>query len=188
MSNIFFTSDTHFGHNKEFVWKARGFESVEDHAEGLIKNWNSVVKPDDIVYHLGDMSLSTEYEEKSLQWVKRLNGNICWIVGNHDSERRIGVFGMCDNIFEIQKVEICKMDKFNLYLSHYPTITSNTIGHIKEAPKPNSIFNLHGHTHQSTNFNPELPLTCYHVGLDSHNLTPVSWEDVRRDLWNIINR
>lgn len=43
MGNTYFTSDTHFGHNKEFVFKERGFNSVEEMNAAIIKNWNSVV-------------------------------------------------------------------------------------------------------------------------------------------------
>ena len=41
MSNIWLISDTHFNHNKEFVWKARGFNSVEEMNETIIKNVNT---------------------------------------------------------------------------------------------------------------------------------------------------
>lgn len=186
MEKIFFTSDTHFGHNKEFLYKGRGFESVEEHAEKIVENWNKVVSPRDTVYHLGDISLSPEYEEKSIEWVRRLNGNIMWIRGNHDSDRRVEKFLVeCDNICYCSFVEVMKMNKINLYLSHYPTITINPLDSA-EAVKRTIVFNLHGHTHQKEIFNPQFPRCCYHVGLDSHNLTPVSWDEVREDLMKVM--
>ena len=30
VSKIFVTSDLHFGHDREFIWKARGFNSVQE--------------------------------------------------------------------------------------------------------------------------------------------------------------
>ena len=187
MSEIFFTSDTHFGHNKEFLWKGRGFGSVEEHAEGLIENWNKVVKAHDIVYFLGDIALSPENEEKSIEWVKRLNGEIKWIGGNHDTDKRMERFLVeCDNIIEWDGwAEKLKLDKKTLFLTHYPTLTINKLDS-QEQVKKTLVYNLHGHTHQTTNFSPDLPKNCYHVGLDSHNLTPVSWEEVKRDLNNIM--
>ena len=183
MGEIFFTSDTHFGHNKEFLYGSRGFNSVEEHAEEIIKRWNSVVKAHDVVYFLGDMTLSTEYEEKALEWVKRLNGEIYWIAGNHDTNNRIDKFLVeCDNIAEFRGfAERMKLDKKSLLLSHYPTITANRLDSDEPGLK-NVVYNLHGHTHQKTNFSPDLPLTCYHVGLDSHDLTPVSWSEINADL------
>ena len=62
MSEIWITSDTHFGHDKDFIWGARGFENIEQHNQEIIKRWNEVVKKDDIVYHLGDgMFKTTEW-------------------------------------------------------------------------------------------------------------------------------
>lgn len=55
--NIFFTSDTHFGHNNIIKLSNRPFSSVEEMNEGLIERWNDVVGAEDIVYHLGDFSL-----------------------------------------------------------------------------------------------------------------------------------
>lgn len=183
MKDIFFTSDTHFGHDKEFLWSGRGFGSVEEHGEELVKRWNEIVKPGDIVYHLGDMLLSTQYEEQSIEWVKRLNGEIHWIYGNHDSDRRIGVIlTLCDNVVEGMGTSYrMKMDKINLYLSHYPTITINPIDS-EEAMKKTIVYNLHGHTHQTSNYNDAFRFNNYHVGVDSHNLYPVSWEEMKADL------
>ena len=40
---IFLTSDMHFGHDREFIWKARGYSSVEEMNEDYIEKWNSIV-------------------------------------------------------------------------------------------------------------------------------------------------
>ena len=57
MSNIWLTSDFHFGHDREFVWKARGYSSVEEMNEIQIEKFNSLVQPDDTIYILGDLML-----------------------------------------------------------------------------------------------------------------------------------
>ena len=41
---IWFTSDTHFGHIKDFLWSPRGFYSIQEHDEAIIHNWNEVIK------------------------------------------------------------------------------------------------------------------------------------------------
>ena len=74
MSNIWITSDTHFGHDKDFIWKARGYCSIQEHDEDLIKKWNERIKPDDIVYHLGDVIMGEA--EHWLECLKKLNGEI----------------------------------------------------------------------------------------------------------------
>ena len=59
---IYVTSDTHFNHPRDFLFAPRGFSSCFEHDEQVIKNWNSVVKSDDIVYHLGDLGMGTDYD------------------------------------------------------------------------------------------------------------------------------
>ena len=60
MDNVWITSDTHFCHSKPFLYEPRGFSSVEDMNEEIVKRWNEVVPKGwgAIVYHLGDMALS----------------------------------------------------------------------------------------------------------------------------------
>ena len=74
MGRIFVTSDTHFGHDRKFLYSPRGFKSIQEHDEAIIQNWNSVVEPDDTVYHLGDVMLGDN--EHGMECLKRLNGNI----------------------------------------------------------------------------------------------------------------
>ena len=74
MSKIFVTSDLHFGHDREFVWKVRGYNSVEDMNEQQITKWNSVVGIDDDVYVLGDLMLGNN--TAGLACLARLNGHI----------------------------------------------------------------------------------------------------------------
>jgi calcineurin-like phosphoesterase family protein len=54
---IWFTSDTHFGHSNIIQYSNRPFASVQSMDEVLINNWNQLVRPQDIIYHLGDFTL-----------------------------------------------------------------------------------------------------------------------------------
>ena len=71
-------------------------------------------------------------------------------------------------------IKYSKTKKF--YLSHYPTITDNFDDTVRS-----HIINLFGHTHQLTNFFNDNPY-MYHVGLDSHNMYPVSIEQIIKDI------
>lgn len=82
MSNIFFTSDTHIGHVNIIKYCSRPFGNVEDMREGLIERWNSVVKKEDIVYHLGDFSLQPRHVEGVLSRLNRRELHL--YLGNHD--------------------------------------------------------------------------------------------------------
>ena len=88
---IYFISDTHFNHDREFVYGPRGFKSIEEMNETLIKNWNETVTPDDQIYVLGDFFLGTD-EEFIRHTLWRLNGQIYLIYGNHDTPAKIKLY------------------------------------------------------------------------------------------------
>jgi calcineurin-like phosphoesterase family protein len=85
MSTTFFIADTHFGHRNiirfEQTKPFRPFETIEEHDEELIRRWNEVVKPNDVVWHLGDVA----FGKKALALCARLNGSKRLIMGNHDA-------------------------------------------------------------------------------------------------------
>lgn len=81
MANIYLTSDNHFWHANVIKYCNRPYSSVEEMNEKLIYNWNSVVKPEDTIYCLGDFSFAGRSVEL---YSGRLNGSKILIPGNHD--------------------------------------------------------------------------------------------------------
>src|SRR5688572_6277487 len=77
-----FTSDTHFGHARIIELCNRPFKNVDHMNAEIVKRWNLLVSPDDIVYHLGDVALGAIAD--SLPRVGELNGYIVLVEGNHD--------------------------------------------------------------------------------------------------------
>ena len=120
---IWVTSDWHFGHDREFIWKARGFASTEDMNEYIIASHNAVVKPDDEVYVLGDLMLGDS--AKGIECIKRMNGRLHIVRGNHDTNKRWEAYSELPNVTEMENVILLKYQKHHLYLSHYPTLTGN---------------------------------------------------------------
>lgn len=192
MSETFFTSDLHINHLPEFLWGPRGFNCVEEMNEAIVERWNSVVKTDDVIYNLGDMAMNDI--EGAIPYLERLNGTQIWIFGNHDSVNKIKLITMyCENIQSLDMLNhnsyatMLKHGKLTLYLSHYPTLTTN----YDDKHFSQHVISLHGHTHQKTNWlQPKNPF-LYHVGMDSHNCTPVHIEEVISDIrnrWNEIGQ
>ena len=175
---IYFTSDTHFCHNKEFIYKPRGFSNIEEHDKAIIENWNKIINKDDIIYHLGDVMLNDN--EKGLNYLKSLNGEIHIILGNHCTDTRIKLYQTCFNVIEVTYATIIKYKKCSFYLSHYPTITANDID---TSPYHKNLINIYGHTHQKTKFYNDNPY-MYCVCLDAHNNYPVSIEQIIEDIKN----
>lgn len=181
---VFVTSDTHFCHDKEIIWKNRGFSSVDDMNEALIKRWNKVVKNTDTVYHLGDLMITDE--EKGIECIKRLHGKIIWIIGNHDTNLRIKlIMSNCKNVSGgTLYADRFKYAKIPFYVSHFPTITAKFDKKLFEQ----HIIGLHGHIHNKTHWTDPTNPFMYDVGVDSHNYAPVSLEQVISNIKNKWNK
>jgi calcineurin-like phosphoesterase family protein len=172
---IWLTSDWHFGHDREFIWKVRGFASVEDMNEHIIAAHNTVVKPDDDVYVLGDLMLGDN--EKGIECIKRMNGKHHIVWGNHDTSSRKTKYAELSNMVESNNVIVLKYKKHHFYMSHYPTLTGN----LENESLTQMTLNLFGHTHQQTNFYMDMPY-LYHCGVDSHNCQPVLLDDIIEEM------
>ena len=176
LNRIFLTSDWHFGHNKEFLYVPRGFATIEEHNEQLIKNHNSVVNEDDDVYVLGDLMLGDQ--ELGIECIKQLKGRLHIIRGNHDTDMKWEKYKELPNVVElIGWATMLKYRKYHFYLSHFPTMTPN----IEKESLKQTVINLYGHTHQQTNFYNNIP-QIYHVGIDSHNNYPVLLDDIIEEI------
>lgn len=81
MADTYLTSDNHFWHANVIKYCNRPYYSVEEMNEAMIYNWNSVVKPEDTIYCLGDFSFAGRSVEL---YSSRLNGNKILVPGNHD--------------------------------------------------------------------------------------------------------
>lgn len=137
MANRFVISDTHFGHTNS--WEKfklpngdplRPFTSTEEMDETMVERWNAVVRPQDTVYHLGDVVIN----KKSLHHVKRLNGKKRLVRGNHDifkdeDYREVGF----ESLYGVRVF----VDQF--ILSHIPLHPESVTERFR--------VNVHGHLH-----------------------------------------
>lgn len=173
---IYLTSDLHFNHNRDFVWKERGFNSIEEMNEEIIRRFNSIVQKEDDIYILGDLCMSADLlGNKNL--IERLNGRLHIIYGNHDTDNRIGMYHACQNVVEFcGYATILKYKKYRFYLSHYPT---NTANYDDEEDLRSRTINLCGHIHTKDALSAvrEGRLT-YHVEVDAHDCYPVPIEHI----------
>ena len=170
---IYFTSDLHLAHDKDFVWKARGFNNVNEMNKTIIKNFNNVVGYDDDLYILGDLILGNIEEGKKL--LKQIPGRVHVILGNHDTEQKIEFYKSLG--WDCQWGLLTKIDGYSIFMSHWPTKTQN----FNLKPLKREVLNFHGHTHQTSNWT-DGEYCMYHVGVDSHNCYPVLFEDIIGDI------
>lgn len=186
--NIWFTSDLHFNHANIIRFCNRPWKTTEEMDKALISNWNSVVKPNDLIFDLGDFAFADR--DKWIELLKQLNGKHYLILGNHDITRWPG--NKVLPLFErVEHQLTLKIDGRKVYLNHYPflcyggTYRDNT----------SKVYQLFGHVHSGPNCSgldkDRLTITFpyqYDVGVDNNNYTPISWEQVKDKINNqIIN-
>lgn len=83
---IYTISDTHFHHFNIIRLCERPFHYTQEMNEHMIKEWNDIVKPDDVVIHLGDFLLGNK--QKLEETCNRLNGKKILVRGNHDRSHK----------------------------------------------------------------------------------------------------
>jgi calcineurin-like phosphoesterase family protein len=167
----------HFNHDKEFIWKARGFNSVQEMNEAIIYRHNSRVIDSDDVYVLGDLCLGDL--EAGRECISQMRGKLHIVLGNHDTSRRIEMYKSLPNVVEIADALRIDFGKYHFIATHYPMLTGN----LEKESLKRMTLNLHGHTHSSSKFYYELPY-CYHVGVDAHDCKPVQMEIILEDMKN----
>lgn len=172
MTNTFLIGDTHFGHRNS--WERfkradgsplRPFSSTEEMDETMIANWNRTVKPNDRVWHLGDVVIP----RKSLQLLSRLNGRKALVRGNHD-------------IFKDEDYA-CFFDK--IVGSH--KMSTYILTHIPIHPDSLSRWstgNIHGHLHdkrvrlKSDKGWRKVDERYINVSVERTNFTPISFDEI----------
>ena len=185
MNKIYFTSDLHFCHNKDFLYEPRGFNSVYEMNEQIIKNFNEVMDWEDDLYILGDCFLNNN--EEGMSYMRRLPGKKHVIWGNHDTIARQELMWL-ENFDCLGYANMLKYKKYHFYLSHYPTLTSNY--YEDDKPLKRRTINLCGHSHTKNKLQDmkmHLGLV-YHVELDAHNNYPVLLDDIIEDIQSFLDK
>ena len=165
MPAVFLVSDTHFGHAgvcrflREDGTKLRPWDSPEEMDEYMVEAWNKKVRPNDKVYHLGDVVIN----RRALKILALLNGDKVLIRGNHDIFR--------DTEYRHYFREIRAYHVMNgMILSHIP-IHSDSLGRFGT--------NIHGHLHSNRVMKDGIVDTRYHcVCVEQTDFAPILFEDV----------
>lgn len=157
MSNIWFSSDFHFGHRNitgpsVSRWSSgfRNFESTHEMNKCITDTMNKYVAEDDILYFLGDWCMGGHH--KTPLYRSLLNcKTIHFIRGNHDP--RIDLYKQSFTTIN-HKVEI-ELEGHKFYLSHHPS--DNWFG------KDYGVLHLFGHCHNTYPAQPK----SMDVGIDA---------------------
>ncbi len=136
MPNKFYIADWHYDHKNCLAFDNRPFVTVEEMNAALVDRWNSVVKPGDIVYVLGDMFWCKPAIATPV--IECLNGQKFLVRGNHDKctdSKFISHFVKVSEYMEIED------NGRNVVLCHYPIpcFKNHFYG----------WYHLYGHVHNS---------------------------------------
>lgn len=165
VSEIYFTSDTHFGHRNILSYcPGRPWKTLDEMNEGLLANINEVVREQDHLYHLGDFCFS---KNPSYYRNKIRCKNIYLIKGNHDSRTALnGLFAWIKDTYEL------RANGAKFWLSHY--------AHRRWPSSHHGAYHLYGHSHG------DLPGygRSMDVGVDAVNYYPIHIDNVMAFLNN----
>ena len=147
-----FTSDTHFNHHgliKKHAFHGgdsgiRDFKNIQEMNDLMVYNWNAVVKPGDLVYHLGDFAFPPKEDGIAIvDLLDMLNGQLYIIKGNHDDKfGNIDAFIDYPSVIKIVDIAYIKLDNGQkVMLSHYPMLSWRSSIH--------GSWHFYGHCHGS---------------------------------------
>lgn len=164
------------------------FESVTEMNETMIERWNSVVRPNDIVWHLGDYAMGPDI--KSLFLLKRLNGEKHLIVGNHDkpwpgsrdSHKYQATWTRC-GWASVQAFARRRVRGENVMLSHLPYEFDHTETdrYTQYRLRDEGLPLIHGHVHDAWTVNGRQ----INVGVDVRDFTPVHLDTIAGEIERI---
>lgn len=168
MAEIYVISDTHFCHDNIISYCNRPYTDAYHMNQDMIDRWNSVVTPEDKVYHLGDVYMGGRREV--VEYIlSNLNGKKRLILGNHDNGK--------DQLLQkhFQKIDVWRMfPEYGLLLTHVPVHESTLGERTNRKGQPMYLKNIHGHIH--TNPSPKGPYRC--VCVEQINYTPINIKEL----------
>lgn len=188
---IFFASDIHGAHNKDFILNPRGYKDVHEAYVHLFQAWNETVGPNDIVFNLGDwvVGAGTDSVKIAKEMIHGLNGKIYTLFGNHTAgvkqiyrDTLVQQYGITDDKVEVYPVNYQNkfiflgdyaeviIDGQLCVLSHYPLGSWN---HMADS------YHMFGHVHGNYKRNPDL--RYIDVSWD-YKKRPVSFDEIKIEM------
>lgn len=170
MQNVFFTSDTHFGHANIIKYSRRPFADTGEMDGAIVERWNEAVGDGDEVWHLGDFTLRGRGFAAEI--FSRLRGRIR-VLGypwHHDkhwlrgSSPLVSASGHPVSIEPPLVVRRFDGPRLPVTLCHYPVAEWDC--------KHHGAWHLHGHSHGNHPARGKM----LDVGVDVHDFRPVALE------------
>jgi len=166
-----FTADLHLGHANIIKYCDRPFKDVNEMDSTLISYWNTIIQPNDTVFHIGDFTLGNI--NVVIDYLARLKGNIVFLRGSHDYWMGDYIERYGEDIFS--RHDIVKDSILEVEINHQKIVMC----HYAMRSWPASFhgsWQLYGHSHGRLESNRQ-PRQM-DVGVDCHNFMPWSYEQI----------
>lgn len=194
MKNLYFTSDTHFGHKNIIRYSNRPFADVDEMNTTIINNINAKCPADAILYHFGDFGFGDEQFCSDI--LDRINCKVIFLDGNHDKPMRsqkvrskfnpVTMFkswvrspvrdGLVQEMVPCVELKVKDPDAPRgeqlIVMCHYPMLQWNKAHH--------GSWMLHGHCHGSLKY--PFPARILDVGVDPCGYWPISYNEVKQKM------
>ena len=185
--NVFFTSDFHLFHNNVLKFDNRPFADIHEMHTAIETRWNEVVGPNDIVIYLGDLSFARKEDKAYVEGMMHsLNGEIHFVMGNHDKWEDIKKFTMFKSQQDYLEVRIThwneevefmgpyKKVETTFVCMHYPIFSWNKMHH--------GVYHVHGHCHGNIHHGEEAGFYTGRRVIDAgcmlHDYYPISYTKI----------
>lgn len=160
----YFSSDFHFDHKNVIKHDNRPFDNIGEMNDAIIMNHNSIVKPGDNFYFLGDLCFSKRPE----YFLEQLNGNLHFIKGNHDHRDTVKIFQRYGVYLGEQKK--IKINQQEIVLNHFAMRVWDKMHH--------GTWHLYGHSHGSLPDDPNS--LSFDIGCMNFDYKPLEFEQVKQ--------
>jgi calcineurin-like phosphoesterase family protein len=159
------TADFHFDHTNIIKYCHRPFKTVDEMNETMISNWNTLVKPGDEGYILGDFIPFCKKLEHYDHFTRRLNGNLFFIMGSHDDRHHYNKLTKCFSwVRDLSYIK--DMGPNGTVLCHWAMMTWHKSFH--------GSYHAFGHSHGRLVTGDTY--LSHDVGVDCNDFRPVSEE------------
>lgn len=155
MSNVWFTSDLHWGHKNVCRFRSQ-FSTELEHRLALKGNIQSLVKKRDVLWVLGD----SVFTEDALQDIVDIECTKFLVIGNHCAQHfdQKKLYSAFDKVYGITS-------KYKCWLTHAPIHPDELRGK----------FNVHGHCHDHLIDDPRYVNICP----EHHDFKPIDLKTLR---------
>lgn len=166
MPDIWLISDTHFGHKNilSFMYgdkPLRPFHNTYEMDGVMMERWAEVVKPQDKIYHLGDVA----FTQNGLLNVRSLPGHKRLVKGNHDKMKLRMYTDVFEDIYGVRQID-------GFWFTHVP---------MHEGSMFRAKMNVHGHLHAGVVLAPDSrpDKRYFNVSVERIDYRPINFDEVK---------